>query len=304
MVIKQRKQYSKIWPIDHQCSGVPRSWCGWPDNKKFAVALIHDVETLRGHDRVEALMNLEIQMGFRSCFNFVPERYFPQRYSISPVLRQTLKKNGFDVGVHGLRHDGKLFSSMEKFKKYAVKINHYLKNWESVGFSSPSMHHNLSWMYELDIEYDTSTFDTDPFEPQPDGVSTIYPFEAWSDTLKKSYMELPYNLPQDFTLFIIMRERTIDIWKKKLDWIAENGGMVLLNSHPDYMQFNSGKERFDEYPVSLYQEFLQYIVEKYNGRYWQALPREIAEYCKKNAVPRICTDAGRETPIKSMDRKF
>ena len=28
----------------------------------------------------------------------------------------------------------------------------------------------------LNIAYDASTFDTDPFEPQPDGVNTIFPF--------------------------------------------------------------------------------------------------------------------------------
>jgi len=42
-------------------------------------------------------------------------------------------------------------------------------------------------------------------------------------------VELPYSLPQDFSLFVIMRERNIDIWKIKLDWIVEKGGMALLH---------------------------------------------------------------------------
>ena len=106
-----------------------------------------------------------------------------------------------------------------------------------MGFRSPCMYHNLDWLHDLHIKYDASTFDTDPFEPQPDGVCTIFPFQVKDDRQDKGYVELPYTLPQDFTLFIILREESIDIWKKKLAWIAENGGMALLNTHPDYMSF-------------------------------------------------------------------
>jgi hypothetical protein len=35
---------------------------------------------------------------------------------------------------------------------------------------------NLDWLGDLNIQYDGSTFDTDPFEPQPDGAGTIFPF--------------------------------------------------------------------------------------------------------------------------------
>ena len=38
------------------------------------------------------------------------------------------------------------------------------------------MQHNLQWLHALNAEYDSSTFDTDPFEPEPDGVGTIFPF--------------------------------------------------------------------------------------------------------------------------------
>ena len=44
------------------------------------------------------------------------------------------------------------------------------------------MYHNLDWIHDLDIYYDASTFDTDPFEPQPDGFKTIYPFTVKNDS--------------------------------------------------------------------------------------------------------------------------
>ena len=45
----------------------------------------------------------------------------------------------------------------------------------------------------------------------------------------KGYVELPYTLPQDSTLFLHLREPTEAIWRRKLDWLAEKGGMVLVN---------------------------------------------------------------------------
>jgi len=145
------------------------------------------------------------------------------------------------------------------------------------------MHHNLGWVHDLDIKYDASTFDTDPFEPQSDGVSTIFPFWVQGSN-KRGYVELPYTLPQDFTLFVLLQEKDIDIWKQKLDWIAEKGGMALLNTHPDYMNFGGKELRAEEYPAEYYEEFLHYIESKYHGRYWHALPRDIAGFWIQNMV--------------------
>ena len=143
------------------------------------------------------------------------------------------------------------------------------------------MHNNLDWIHELNIEYDASTFDTDPFEPQPDGVNTIYPFWVKNNSNQSGYVDLPYTLPQDFTLFILLREKNINIWKLKLDWVANNGGMVLLNTHPDYMSFEDNTLKYYQYPVKFYKQFLDYLKYKYDGKYWHVLPREMAMFCKK-----------------------
>ena len=95
----------------------------------------------------------------------------------------------------------------------------------------------LGWIHELGSEYDASTFDVDPFEPQPDGMSTIFPFWVSSGD-NTGFVELPYTIVQDFTLYKMLGEQNNDIWKKKLDWVAEHGGMALINTHPDYMSFD------------------------------------------------------------------
>lgn len=262
-----------VWPIDPNAAKPPLNWNGWPEGKKFALVLTHDVETAKGHAKAEKLMRLEMELGFRSSFNFVPERY-----SVSPELRSRLTQNGFEVGVHGLRHDGKLYQSEKIFRERARKINQYLKDWKAVGFRSPSMQHNLEWIGQLNIKYDLSTFDTDPFEPQSDGVGTIFPFWVDGTDDRKGYVELPYTLVQDFTLFILMQQKDIEIWQRKLDWIAENGGMALINSHPDYMNFEGSKPGVEEFPAEYYKEFLRYVKERFSGQYWSALPGEAAHF--------------------------
>jgi len=133
-------------------------------------------------------------------------------------------------------------------------------------------------MHDLNIEYDASTFDTDPFEPQPDAIGTIFPVWIPGAEGGKGFVELPYTLPQDFTLFIILRERDNSTWKRKLDWIAQHGGMVLINTHPDYMNFSGKNIGNEEYPVEHYKDLLHYIKTQYAGQYWHVLPKEIATF--------------------------
>jgi hypothetical protein len=316
VAVPRRRLYRKVWPIDPNAGEPPRGWCGWPDGKKFALVLTHDVETGNGRNKCCEVMNLDMNLGFRSSFDFVAKRY-----EASKELRDTLTENGFEVAIHGLYHDGRLFESKKTFDERAVLINKYLKEWGAVGFNSPSMHRNLAWIHELNIEYDQSTFDTDPFEPQPDGVRTIFPFAVYRKSSQPSsldyelsaksyelsasqppaprthfpkpspqqpepsfFIEHPYTLPQDFTLFILLKEKNIRIWKEKLDWIAEKGGMALLNTHPDYMNCRGGGCGWEEYPIAYYEEFLHYVKEKYEGRYWHALPKEMARFWKETMV--------------------
>ena len=138
------------------------------------------------------------------------------------------------------------------------------------------MYHNLDWMHSMEIEYDASTFDTDPFEPQPDGLHTVFPIWIPRQAGSDGYVELPYTLPQDMTLFVLLGQKDTQAWKNKLDWIAERRGMVLFVTHPDYMNWGDEKQKVDEYPFELYRELLCYVKEKYRGQFWNALPRDVA----------------------------
>ncbi len=269
------KKYKNIWPIDKNGVKKPENWSHWPNHKRVALVLTHDIESADGQKKCISVANIEKDLNFRSSFNFVPERY-----NDDPQLRKYLTDNGFEVGVHGLNHDGRLYRNKKIFEYRAERINKYIKGWSAVGFRSPAMHHNLEWIHLLDIQYDLSTFDTDPFEPQPIGMGTIFPLTIHSKTNNSSYIELPYTLPQDSTLFLILNEKNVNIWKEKFLWIIENGGMVLLNTHPDYMNIN-GKLKSGEYTVDYYIEFLEFIKNNYIDECWHALPKEVARFWKK-----------------------
>lgn len=272
----KRRRNANVWPIKEAAAKTPSWWSGWPDGRAFAFALTHDVEGTKGMERCKDLAELEMKLGFRSSFNFVPEG----QYNLPGSLRSFLTYHGFEVGVHDLHHDGSLYRSHEEFRTAAGRINEYLQDWQAVGFRSAFMFHNLEWLKELNVLYDASTFDTDPFEPQPDGANTIFPF--WVERADGSgYVELPYTLPQDSTLFLVLGEKTNDIWKRKLDWVARNGGLALINVHPDYMAFG-GRGSRTEFPAELYEEFLAYTSEQYGKDAWCVLPRDVAEFVNKS----------------------
>ncbi len=277
-----RESCADTWPILESAGARPEGWPGWPEGKDFAVVLTHDVEGQAGVDQVRQLAELEMECGFRSSFNFVPEG----EYRVTPELRNWLTEADFEVGVHDLNHDGHLYNNRDEFRAKAQRINHYLDAWGAVGFRSAFMMRELEWMRDLDVLYDASTFDTDPFEPQPDGAGTIFPYRMAPDpvTGAKGYIELPYTLVQDVTLFLLLEENSPEVWLRKLDWIVEKGGMVLVNIHPDYVDFSGNAEAAPlRFRSEIIREFLETVSRKYAGRYWQPLPRELATWYDTHA---------------------
>jgi hypothetical protein len=55
--------------------------------------------------------------GFCSSFNFIPEG----EYKVPSELRDELVMNGFEVGIHDLKHDGRLFLSRRDFSHKALR---------------------------------------------------------------------------------------------------------------------------------------------------------------------------------------
>ncbi|MCX6953128.1 MAG: glycosyltransferase [Verrucomicrobia bacterium] len=285
---RERENHRDVWPIRESAGKKPANWPGWPDGKKFAIVLTHDVEGPAGLAKCRKLMQLETDLGFRSTFGLIPEG----DYVVPPDLREEMIRRKFGVAIHDLNHDGKLYGSRRIFSEKAQRINAYVREWGASGFRAGFMFHNLDWLHDLDIDHDSSTFDTDPFEPQSDGVNTIFPFwvpspqprqvhrkDGWGPV--DGYVEIPYTLPQDSTLFLVLREKSPEIWLRKLDWIAANGGMALVNVHPDYLCFDGEKPSASTYSVKHYTDLLNHLRHRYAGQYVNPLLSEVAGLVKE-----------------------
>jgi len=238
----------------------------WPDGRRFAFVLTHDVETAEGQAFAPNVAGIDAEFGFRSCFNFVPERYRLDR-----GLMDELSARGFEIGVHGLNHDGRDFESLDQFMRRATRMNEFIDDFAAVGFRSPLTHRNPDWMQALDIEYDGSFFDTDPYEPMAGGTMSIWPFQMGH------FVELPYTLAQDYTVTEVLGETTANVWLEKVDFIRANHGMALLNTHPDYLR--------KPHTRRIYSELLAAMRER--ADFHHALPREIARWWRTRAAASV-----------------
>jgi peptidoglycan/xylan/chitin deacetylase (PgdA/CDA1 family) len=235
----------------------------WPGGKRFAFALTHDVESAEGQKHVRELADLDAAYGFRSSFNFVAERY-----PLDIQLLDELRARGFEIGLHGLKHDGRLFTSRAHFNQRAQPINRHLRRLGAVGFRAPLTHRHPEWMQALEVDYDLSFFDTDPYEPIPGGTMSIWPFQIGH------FVELPYTLAQDFTVAVVLGEKTPQVWLDKVAFLRGYSGMALVNTHPDYLA--------RPFVRQIYLDFLREMA--WQRDYWHALPRDIASWWKARAT--------------------
>src|SRR5688572_29266730 len=63
---RQRANSAGSWPIKESAGKKPDGWTGWPNGKKFALVLTHDVEGPKGLAQSEQVAQLEAGSGFKS----------------------------------------------------------------------------------------------------------------------------------------------------------------------------------------------------------------------------------------------
>jgi hypothetical protein len=64
-------------------------------------------------------------------------------------------------------------------------------------------------------------------------------------------LELPLTTTQDYSLFYILNDHSIDLWKRQLHLIGQRNGLMSFISHPDYL-INTRNRR-------VYEELLDYL---------------------------------------------
>jgi hypothetical protein len=234
----------------------------WPDDCTWALVLTHDVEHAEGWAAREAVVELELAHGVRSSWNLVP-----RRYEVDLAQVEELVARGFEIGVHGLEHDGRDLESFATWQARLPGIRSAAARWGAVGFRSPALHRAWDWMPLLGLDYDSSCPDTDPFEPQAGGCCTWLPF------FNREMVELPVTLAQDHTLFVILRELDEATWLEKASFLRARGGLALIDTHPDYL--------VDGEIFSAYSCFLDAFASDQSA--WRALPRDVSAWWRRRA---------------------
>jgi len=99
-------------------------------------------------------------------------------------------------------------------------------------------------------------------DPQRGGCCTVMPYFIGN------ILELPVTTTQDYVLFYLLGERSIELWRKQIELILDMNGFVSFIVHPDYVMHDEVR--------SIYKELLNYVRElQAASGLWVTLPSEV-----------------------------
>lgn len=208
----------------HGVERIPFVWF-WPEGYQACAIMTHDVETKAGRDFCGTLMDMNDGYGLKSSFQVVPE----ERYKVPEEYLDSIRGRGFEIGLHGLNHDGYLFAEYSGFLRQAGKINDYSRRWGAKGFRSPVMYRNLDWYGAFEFSYDMSVPNVGHLDPQRGGCCTVFPYFVGD------ILELPLTTLQDYSLFNILNSRSLELWQEQCRKILDKHGLMSFLIHPDYI---------------------------------------------------------------------
>jgi peptidoglycan/xylan/chitin deacetylase (PgdA/CDA1 family) len=252
---------------------VPFIWF-WPEGHTACAIITHDVETAAGRDFTGRLMDIDEAFGVKASFQIVPE----QRYSVSPAYLDAIRERGFEICVQGLNHDGRLFGNYAAFLRCAQKINHYAEQFGAQGFRSPILYRKVDWFKALSFSYDMSMPNVAHLEPQRGGCCTVMPY-----FLPDGMLELPLTTTQDYSLFHILEEYSLALWKQQIRIILDGHGLMSFLIHPDYVIQKRAQD--------IYKALLDYVNRlRSEHRVWVALPREVDCWWRERSGMQLVAD--------------
>lgn len=258
-----------------EAEAVPFIWF-WPDGATACAIVTHDVETEKGVQLSSHVMDLDESYGIPSSFQIVPER----RYKVTQKYLGNVRDRGFEVNVHDLNHDGRLFRTWTNFKQRVVQINQYGREFGAVGFRSAVLYRNQDWYDLLEFEYDMSVPNVAHLDPQRGGCCTVMPYFVGS------ILELPVTMTQDYSLFHILKDYSLTLWKHQIDLILQKHGLLSVIVHPDYLD----RDRAN----ATYSELLNLLAQlKRSQNVWVSLPGEVNKWWRERSKMKLVCRNGR-----------
>jgi hypothetical protein len=254
---------------------IPFIWF-WPDGAPSCAIMTHDVESATGLAFCNNLMDMDDAFEIKSSFQVVPEL----RYEVGEDVLAKFRRRGFEVNVHDLNHDGYLFYERKEFLRRAAHINRYATQFQSCGFRSGAMYRNQNWYDAFDFRYDMSVPNVAHFEPQRGGCCTVMPYFIGK------ILELPLTTIQDYSLFHILGDYSINLWKQQIEIVLEKNGLASFNTHPDYLT--------EPHARSVYTDLLAHLFRlRAAGKLWIALPADVDRWWRNRHHMRLIRDGKR-----------
>jgi glycosyltransferase involved in cell wall biosynthesis len=238
-------------------TSIPFVWF-WPEGATACAMVTHDVEGQAGLDFCDRLMDLDDSFGIKSAFQLIPEG----PHQAWRTTADRLRARGFEVNLHDLNHDGLLFARRGEFLDRAKRINRYARELQCEGFRAGAMYREQSWFDAFEFAYDMSVPNAAHLEPQRGGCCTVMPYFVGD------ILELPLTMTQDYTLFHILNDYSVRLWKEQSALIVNRHGLVSVIAHPDYLVGSRERE--------VYTDLLRHLVAlRESDGLWMALPAEI-----------------------------
>jgi hypothetical protein len=213
---------------------IPFIWF-WPNGAPSCFIMTHDVETAAGRDFTSQLMNIDDSYGIKASFQVIPEN----RYAVPQDYVLEMRSRGFEFNIHDLNHDGHLYRRRDEFLRRAREINSYVHRYNARGFRAGAMYRNQDWYDAFEFSYDMSVPNVAHLEPMRGGCCTVMPYFVGK------IVELPLTTLQDYSLFYIFNEYSLDAWKAQLSLIRSRNGLMSFITHPDYLIAKRNRKLFE-----------------------------------------------------------
>lgn len=261
--------------VRHRGKSIPFIWF-WPEGKSACALLSHDVETRRGAERCRWLMDMDDASGVPASFHVIPEG----RYPVTSKFLSEFRQRGFEINVHDLNHDGRLFQTQAEFRGRAARINRYAEEFGARGFRSGSLYRNQDWYDCLNFEYDSSVPNVAHLEPQRGGCCTVMPYFVGN------VLELPLTMTQDYCALHLIKGDTADLWRRQSEIILRYNGLLNVIVHPDYSWESRGRAAYRAL-LTLYQRLRD------QENVWLAQPGQVNDWWRQRArMKLVSTRAG------------
>ena len=197
------------------------------------LVLTHDLDEGFAIPGIERLRSVEREFGFRSAFGILS-----QRYRVDGAVLESLVAEGCEVFSHGYLHDGRLPYLPADVLEH--RLRHIFARFPNLreqirGFRAGQLVRSdrLYRHVARHFRYDLTPSHSERGGPHGavSGCGTLHPYRG-----SNGLVHVPLTMPQDYYLVYVEAAgpaRTLAAWQQSLDIIWNEGGVAVMNVHPD-----------------------------------------------------------------------